>query len=219
MAWTVWRGHSCPRNLAAKSADRSLVSLPARSIPGRVKPGQLRGLRAHLRKERRTPHRPGSSPTSLPREHPRACPGRSNPAECPILPASRRSRHSRHPPLSRERHSHNRPPVTQLVAVRCPAGTTYRSRRARLPSGHKQHNFRQALAADVSAQFHSRVFYSHNKKQKATPQSSVAFRNAIYCAGVVGVAGAAGATGVAGALAVMSVAGLIFTVARIFSSR
>ena len=68
----------------------------------------------------------------------------------------------------------------------------------------------EALAAEESFGYPSEFCAATIKSHAA---SSVAFNNAIYCAG------AAAALGVVGALAVTSVVGVIFTVARIFSSR
>ena len=117
MASIVWRGRPRPRKLTTRTADSRLLSLPARSNPSRCEPRYLRRFRTDLRKERRATHRPRSSQPSLPRNHPRASPWRSNFAECPVLPASRRSRNSRHPPLPGKRYSHNRPQTTRLIAT------------------------------------------------------------------------------------------------------
>jgi len=220
----VWRGRPFgklragprPRTLTTKPADSNLLSLPKRSSRSRSKPSHLRRLRSSLRKKRRTrnhPARAESPKPSLPGKNPGAGLGRSNPAKRPILPASRRLRHSRHPLISGKRHSHNRPQVAWLIAIGI-ARTIYRSGRARLQSCHKAAEFNKALAAEVSCQ-HCFFIFRTATKQKAAPRAAWPSTMQHYCAGVLAATGA----GVAGALAVTSVVGLIFTVAKIFSSR
>ena len=67
----------------------------------------LSHLRPRLRKKRcprNRPRRPRSSAQSLPRQNSRPRSRRHHPAERRFLPASRRSRHRRHPPVSGKQH-------------------------------------------------------------------------------------------------------------------
>jgi hypothetical protein len=190
----VWRGRPRPRKLTTKPADSSLLSQPTRGNPSRHEPRDFRRIRSHLRKKRRPTHRPRSSNSSLSRTNPGPGPRRHNPAERSVVPASRRSRHSRNPPLPGKRHSHNRPPVAQLRGW---------SRRSGLREEATDN--RRASAPDGTC----RPTPTNATLQK---QRGI-FPDTTYCAGVVGAA--------AGVLAVTSgvAAGPIFTVARIFPSR
>ena len=111
----MWRGRPRPRNLARRSADRSLLSLFARCSRSRCQPSILRRLRTGLRKERRKSCGPRSAPRSMPGKNSCLSARRDHTLQRPLLPRSRSRRHSRHPPLPGKQHLRSSARLTSKV--------------------------------------------------------------------------------------------------------